>query len=60
MLKPPVHPPHIQPVADGGGKGIPEKGFKASQSQHIPGVALVPNATHHPGTASGAEINLNK
>jgi len=58
VLEEPVHGPHVQPVADHPGEDIPQPGSKTSDDQHVPGVAFVPDTTHHPGPTSGAQVDL--
>lgn len=58
MLEEPVHASHVQPVAERLREDVPQPGPETSDDQHVPGVAIVPDAAHHPGPASGAQVDL--
>lgn len=58
VLEEPVHASHVQPVTDRPGEDVPQPGPETSDDQHVPGVAVVPDAAHHPGPTSGAQVDL--
>lgn len=59
MLESCVHLPHVPPVRDGCGQVVLEKSLKSCDHQHVPGVAVIPDPAHHPGSTSGADDDLN-
>lgn len=59
MLESCIHLPHVPPVRDGCGQVVLEESLKSCDHQHVPGVAVIPDPAHHPGSTSGADDDLN-